>query len=188
MATDPGTRSPGHLYLMYSVGGYIHRISLALVNGVDIEDVAALRTDAAAFADVFKGVLGGDSSILAWGVAPTGMSTGYEEPFSPAIVGTHASSSPTYYSLTLTMSGNGTATSVGGAKGKTRVVWFTGGTLHPTAGTKQIPNTAEAPFVALANWLHTNLRCFADFYGQKAEPKSYVTCQFNARIQRTHGS
>lgn len=189
MSVDPGTRSPGSLYLVYTNGGYNHRCSAHFVDGVDIEDVAAARTDANAFAAAFKQVIPSEATILAWGLHAAGTSIGYEEPFSPTIPGTHAASAPLgYYSLTATMSGNGVATTVSGAKGKTRFVWFPGKAFSVAPGIKQYANSVDAGLVALANFFHTNLRLYADFFGQHAEPKAYITVQFNARVQQTHGT
>lgn len=187
MAVDPGTRSPGKLYLIYSVDGLTHRAGLNFIDGVDIEDISAARADATAFAAVFKGVIPTTASISGWGVAPAGMSVGYEEPFSPVIAGTHATSGPAMHSRTGTMSGNGVATTVAGAKGKTRLVFVGSNAFPPVPGLKKITNSTDASLVALANYLHTNLRMFADFYGQHAEPKTYITVQFNAKLQRTQG-
>jgi len=185
--TDPGTRSPGNLFLAYTLNAIQHKVKVRYITGVDMEDVSAARGDADAFAAVFKACLSNSESIGGWGLSdPAGLEL-YSEPFSPVIVGTIGASAVSN-SHTITLSGLGVPTGVGGAKGKTRVMIFEGGVINSAMGVKTSLVAAHAGLTGLQAWLHSNLRCFADYYGQHAEPKTYVTHQWNARAQRIHGA
>lgn len=188
MVTDPGTRSPGKLILWYLAFGNEHRVSVNYIAGTDIEDITACRADATDFANALKVCMESNRSITAWGIQPAGDPVGYREAFTTPIAGTHAASGAGYNSWELTLSGNGVSLGVGSATGKTHVSWFPGAVLSNSGGTKQFAVSGDAGLTALSAWLHTNLRCFADYYGQHAEPKSYATCQFNAHVQKKLGS
>jgi hypothetical protein len=175
------------VFLAYSGGGIQHKAKLKYIDGVDIEAVSACRADATAFANVFKALIQGLMLIDGWGLEdPTGTVI-YSEPFTPAISGT-GSGSFSSLSHTITLSGLGVPTGVGSAKGKTRVVVFDGGHLVSGTGVKESNVASDAGWAAFSSWLHSNLRCFADYYGQHAEPKTYLTHQYNARAQRVHGT
>ena len=188
MPTDPGTRSPGKLGLLYGTFGHNHVCAIHFVTGTDINGVSAIRTEAAAFAAALKQVLSPDTVITGWRIILPGGSTGYEEAFGTPINGTHSASGTGYASYTLTLSGLGVPTSVGGSKGKTRVVWFPWNAFPPGSLVKQLAVSGDAGLTALKNYLHASTMCFADFYGQHAEPHAWATVQFNARIQRTVGT
>ena len=188
MATDPGTRSPGSLYLRYNVGIDQHICAVKYINGVDIQALTPARADAVALATKLKDCLPlNNSSIVAWGLKDANGSPAYEEVFTTPYGGAKNGAGQMYASLTLTIPGLGVPTTVGGAKGKTRFVWFCGGAyLAPIRSKLYTPIPAEIN--AVIELLHSNLRYFADFYGQHAEPKARVTVEYNARIQKSLGT
>jgi len=188
LPTDPGTRSPGRLVLLYNTFAHNHQAGAHFVTGTDLTAISAIRTEANAFAAAFKQVLSPDTNITGWRIVMPDGTTGYEELFSPAIPGTHSASGTGYVSYSVTLSGLGVPTTVGGARGKTRVVAFTWNAFPPGGGVKQYAVSGDTGLTALSNYLHSSLKVWADFYGQHAEPHSWATVQFNAHVQRTSGN
>jgi hypothetical protein len=188
MPTDPGTRSPGFLTLVYSHAGDNHEASVRFITGVDLNDVSAIRTDATNLAAAVRAVFPGSCTINAWRIKDPNHVRLYEEAFAPTLAGTHAAAGTDWRSITYTVTGKGVATGVTVASGQTRFELFTGNFKQPAAGDKFILASADTALAALVSLFHTNLRYFADYFGQHAEPRSAVTIQFNAAVQRRKGA
>lgn len=188
MPTDPGTRSPGFLTLVYSHAGDNHEASVRFINGVDLNDVTAIRTDASNLAAAVKVVLPPTCVINAWRIKDPNHVRLYEEAFSPTIAGTHATSGNDWRSSTCTITGKGVSTGVTVASGQCRLELFTGHAHQPIAGEKFFLASSDASWNTLVTLLHTNLRYWADYFGQHAEPRQAITVQFNAAVQRRKGS
>ena len=189
MATDPGTRSPGSLVLFYNDRGHEHTCSVALVDGVDINGVAALRADATALADVVAGVLPSNREITGWGIKPKPTGSTYREAFSEVIPGTHGTDSGTtdFFSYTWSVMGRSAGTGVGAARGSTRMVLHVGNIHVISAGDLIYTGASDGALIALVDNLGASTRYFADFYGQKADFTGRITVQFNAHTQRVLG-
>jgi hypothetical protein len=189
MATDPGTRSPGSLVLFYTDRGHDHSCSVALVAGVDINGVAALRTDATALASLVAALLPNNRSIVAWGIKPKPAGSSYREAFGTPFPGTHGTDSGTtdFFSFTWSIMGRAAGTGVGAARGSTRMVLHVGNIHVIGAGDLIYTGATDAALTALTAALSASTRFYADYYGQKADPTGRVTVQFNAHTQRTLG-
>lgn len=189
MATDPGTRSPGSLVLFYDDRGIEHTCSVSLVDGVDINGVADLRTDATALAAVVAGVLPSNRTITGWGIKPKPTGSSYREAFATPIPGVHGTDSGTtdFFSYTWTIMGRSAGTGVGAARGGTRMVLYVGNIHVIAAGDLTYVGAADTALNALVANLSASTRYFADYYGQKADFTGHVTVQFNAHTQRVLG-
>lgn len=189
MATDPGTRSPGSLVLFYNDRGYEHTCSVALVAGVDIDGVAALRSDATTLAPLVAALLPSNREIVGWGIRPKPSGSSYREAFSSPIPGTHGTDSGTtdFFSYTWTINGRAAGTGVGAARGTTRMVLHVGNIHVVGAGDLIYTGATDAALDALVAQFAASTRYFADFYGQKADFTGRVTVQFNAHTQRVLG-
>ena len=188
MATDPGTRSPGKLALVYTTAGRQHEASVRFLTGVDINDITTIRTNATTLAGLVKAVLPVASQITAWRIKdPNGLRL-YEEAFSPVIAGTHSASGNAWVSTTITITGKGVPIDLAHAAGQCRFPIYTSNAYAFGAGTRFINSNFDASLQALVDHMHSNLRYFADFFGQHAEPRSTVTVQFNAYTQRKYGT
>lgn len=185
---DPGTRSPGFLTLVYTTAGRQHEASVRFINGVDLNDVSTIRTNATDLANQVKTVLPVGSTISAWRIkSPTGVRL-YEEAFSPVIAGLHAAGGTASVSSTLTITGKGVPVTLEKASGQTRFVLYTGNAYVPPAGARYIASSTDASLLNLVALLHSNLRYYADYYGQHAEPRSTVQVQYNAYTQKRYGT
>ncbi len=189
MAVDPGTRSPGALVLFYNDRGHEHSCSVALVAGVDINGVAALRADAVALAPLVAALFPSNRSITGWGIKPRPSGSTYREAFAEPIVGSHGTDSGTtdFFSYTWTLMGRSAGTGVGAARGTTRMVLHVGNIHVIGAGDLIYVGATDAALDALVAGLAASTRYFADFYGQKADFTGRVTVQFNAHTQKTLG-
>lgn len=189
MATDPGTRSPGALVLFYNDRGYEHSCSVALVAGVDIDGVAALRSDATALAPLVAALLPNNREITGWGIRPKPSGSSYREAFTTPFTGTHGTDSGTtdFFSYTWTIMGRSAGTGVGAARGTTRMVLHVGNIHVIGAGDLIYTGGADAALTALLAAIVASTRFFADYYGQKADPTGRTTVQFNAHTQRVLG-
>ena len=188
MPTDPGTRSPGFLTLVYSHAGDNHEASVRFINGVDLNDVTSIRTDANNLAAAVKAVLPSTCVINAWRIKDPNHVRLYEEAFSPTIAGTHTASGNDWRSFTATVTGKGVSTGVTVASGQCRLELFTGSAHQPAAGEKFFLASGDTGWSALTTLLHSNLRYWADYFGQHAEPRQAITTQFNAAVQRRKGT
>lgn len=189
MAVDPGTRSPGSLVLFYNDRGNEHSCSVALVAGVDIDGVAALRADAVALAPLVAALLPSNRSITGWGIKPRPSGSTYREAFSSPFGGTHGTDSGTtdFFSYTWSIMGRSAGTGVGAARGATRMVLHVGNIHVIGAGDLIYTGAADTALNALVADFAASTRYFADYYGQKADFTGRVTVQFNAHTQRTLG-
>lgn len=189
MAVDPGTRSPGSLVLFYNDRGHEHTCSVTLVAGVDIDGVAALRSDAVALAAVVAQVLPSNRSITGWGIKPRPSGSTYREAFDAPVVGLHGTDSGTtdFFSYTWSIMGRSAGTGVGSARGTTRMVLHVGNIRVIGAGDLIYTGAGDAGLTALLGNLAASTRYFADWYGQKADFTGRVTVQFNAHTQRVLG-
>src|SRR5689334_7083113 len=177
---DPGTRSPGKLALVYGNPAVIHQLAVNFINGVDLNDSSAIRVDANELASTVAIVLPNTETIQGFKVlSPTGVNL-YQESFGVPYVGSHVAVAgyPQFYSPSLTIPGNGVPTSLTTGSGRTKVVVFARHAYAFTAGEKRITAIPDLPLSQFIDNLHTNLRYFADFYGQHAEPAGYVDVQF----------
>lgn len=189
MATDPGTRSPGSLVLFYNDRGHEHSCSVTLVAGVDINGVAALRSDAMALAPLVAAMFPSNRSITGWGIKPRPSGSTYREAFDTPIVGSHGTDSGTtdFFSYTWTINGRSAGTGVGAARGTTRMVLHVGNIHVISAGDLIYTGASDSAMASLLDNLATSTRYFADFYGQKADFTGRITVQFNAHTQKTLG-
>jgi len=187
--SPPLTRSPGKLALFYTDGVINHRMAVNYINGVDVSDVPACRGDANALAALFADVLDTSQSITAWGILSNEGATLFTEPFSPAIGGGHsiASGMRAYLSSSLTIPGLGVPTSILAGSGHTLVRWFPLGSYAFAPSTKAINPGTDTELQNFYDNLDTNLRYFADYYGQHANTMGRVDVQFNAAMQRRWG-
>lgn len=188
MATDPGTRSPGKLCLVYTSAGRQHECSVRFINGVDINDIATIRTNATTLAGLVKAILPVAASITAWRVKDPAGTRLYEEAFSPVIAGTHNATGNPWVSATLTITGKGVPIDLAHASGQCRFVVYTSNSYQWAAGARYVASSQDASLQALVDHMHSNLRYFADFFGQHAEPRSTVQVQFNAYTQKRYGT
>lgn len=188
--TAPSTRSPGKLAIMYNNTLTRHQAVVNFITGVDIEDVATIRTNADALGEIIKACLTNTETLTGFRILASDGSRLYEENFASAKVGTHAVATgvPAYYSATVTIPGNGVPTLLAAGSGRTIFRLFTRNAVAFPIGGKYLATPVDAAFVALQNHLKTNLRYFADFYGQHADPSGVFACQFNAAIQRRIGT
>lgn len=189
MATDPGTRSPGALVLFYTDRGHEHSCSVALVDGVDINGVAALRADATTLAADVAGLLPNNREVTGWGIKPRPSGSSYREAFTTPYTGTHGTDSGTtdFFSYTWSIMGRAAGTGVGAARGSTRMVLHVGNIHVIGAGDLIYTGATDSALTALLADLAASTRYFADFYGQKADFTGRVTVQFNAHTQRVLG-
>jgi len=189
MATDPGTRSPGRLFIAYNDRGLEHSCGVRLVAGTDIQGVTDLRTDATDFANALAAALPVNRTITGWGLRLATGGPSYTEAFPDPIPGTHGfnASVPDYYSATVTLDGRSAGTGVGAARGNSRIVLFTGNAYNMAVGQTIMVGTVDPALVSLAFILGESTRLWADFYGQKIDWTGRVTLQFNAAIQKSKG-
>jgi len=185
---DPGTRSPGKLVLVYTAAGRQHEAGVHLLNGVDLNDITTLGTNAASLAAVVKAVLPAASTITAWRIKDPAGTRLYEAAFSPVIAGTHAASSTAWVSATLTITGKGVPVDITKATGQTRFVLYTSSAYGINPGVRFLNSNTDTALQALVDHFHSNLRYFADFYGQHAEPRATVQVQLNAYTQKRYGT
>lgn len=189
MAVDPGTRSPGSLVLFYNDRGHEHSCSVALVAGVDINGVTALRADAVALAPLVAACLPSNRSVTGWGIKPRPRGSSYREAFDTPFVGSHGTDSGTtdFFSYTWTINGRSAGTGVGAARGSTRMVLHVGDIHVISAGDKIYSGATDVAFAALIANFASSTRYFADYYGQKADFTGRITVQFNAHTQKVLG-
>lgn len=189
MATDPGTRSPGKLFIKYNDRGLVHTCSVALVADTDIQGVTDLRADATSFAGALATCLPSNRTITGWGLRLSDGGPSYEEAFADAIPGSHATDSgyPDYYSATVSVMGRSAGTGVGAARGSSRIVMFTGNAYPMPPAGQILIGTVPAAISSLVAILAASTRMWADFYGQKVDFTGRLTLQFNAAIQKSKG-
>lgn len=189
MATDPGTRSPGRLFIEYNDRGLVHTCGVRLVAGTDIQTVTDLRADATALATALAAALPSNRTITGWGLRLAEGGPSYTEAFPDPIPGTHAtiSGNPDYFSATVSLGGRSAGTGVGSARGSSRIVLFTGNAYSMAVGAVIVTGTLDPALVSLIAVLAESTRMWADFYGQKEDFTGRVTLQFNAAIQKSKG-
>lgn len=189
MATDPGTRSPGRLFIAYNDRGLDHTCGVRLVAGTDIQGVTDLRADAATFANALAAALPSNRTITGWGLRLSTGGPSYSEAFPDPIPGSHSQEGAylDYYSATVSLAGRSAGTGVGAARGSSRIVLFAGNAFPMAIGSTILTGTIPAALSSLAFVLGESTRLWADFYGQKVDWVGRVTVQFNAAIQKSKG-
>lgn len=170
------------------MGDIAHEASVRLVHGVDLDDIAALRTDAIEIAEAMQPLLTAAFTIVGWRVKDATHVRVYEEFFTTGYVGVHTSTLQEWKSFSLTLTGRGVSPTVTEARGQTRFPLYTGASYPPVAGEKWIDGTADVHWAGLVSTFNLSTRYFADMFGQKAVPRALVMAQFNAHVQRVHGS
>ena len=187
MATDPGTRSPGHLFLRYSAGVSLHTTSLRFVDGVDLNDIATIRGDVNPWSDDVAACLPNTHSVNEWGIRSNEGTVLYAEAFAVPKVGTKGTGMPNYNSSTVYIEGHGNSIAAGSLFGHMGFRLFCGGCIIFTPGLKRLVIASDPNFQRLADNLNLSTRIFADFYGQKGDVAAYAPVQFNAHAQRVLG-
>lgn len=189
--TDPGTRSPGHIFWRYTHAGKPRTMSCRLVNSADLVDLTAIRAAAFGFASDIAVCLPNTVVIPSWGIKGNDGHSEIEESFISPIAGTVgvAVGLDDFFSTTLTIEGRGGATTIGGASGRALIRFHVGGTLQPLQG-KKLYTLSELGlgYVTLLSNLNDNTVFFADYYGQKADAIGSLPYQFNAHTQRKDGT
>jgi hypothetical protein len=187
--TAPPTLSPGKLALVYNYLSITHQASVNFVNGVDLDDIASIQTDAETLATYTGEVLPAPARITGYKVlSPTGQVL-YRGSFSGPVLGSHGSDPgfPAFYSPTLKIMGRGAPTTLLTGSGHCSYLLFTRNAYPFVVGEKELP-VFDTPLAALMTQLNTNLRVWADFYGQHADTTGEVFTQFHAHEQKRNGS
>ena len=186
--TDPGTRSPGHLGLIYThaTTSAVHTSFIRLVVGVDLNDWTSLAADAATWATALHTAIGGDTVLTDWALKDNAGRLLHREPLAAPLAGTISGTNP-WRSFTVTLVGTGNAISVAHAKGGILNRVFTGDAYDPVPGAKAITIAGHAGLVAVKAMFDASTRIFADFYGQKGDVHATAPVQLNAYAQRHRG-
>lgn len=191
----PPTRTPGSLKLKYTKNGLQHTCSVNFLANIDINDIAARRVNANELAALVQAVSTNTTFITDWSLYTRPGAVGpptliYTEPFSPVIQGTfgHVTGARDYLSLTTTVTGQGTPGAPGYTTGPCRMVVFIGDGIFPLPGSKTIASNITPQWDAMITGLAQSTSFWADFYGQKAMPHINMPVQWNAHVQRVHGS
>lgn len=192
----PPTRTPGSLKLLYKHAGLDHKMTVNLLANVDINDFVARRGDANQLADLVADVVPNSVTIGGWGLyTRPGVGTPpqliYQESFPNGIIGAAApvTGYRDYNSNTVTLTGRGTPGGPGYAAGEMRLVVFCGIAIRPEPGEKSRPiANLTSDWVLLQQFLDSSPNLWADFYGQKGHTRPLAPLQFNAHVQRVHGT
>lgn len=187
----PITRSPGKLSLIYSNNRVVHRSGVNFIDGIDIEDVVAIRADATELAEATMEVLPVTEVITAWQIHNADGVRLYTENFATPFAGQHGNvgSGTPYYSISLAIPGRGAAVTVAGGSGGTIYRLYTRQAYLPVAGERfLLAGQIDGALSQLVGTLNGNLRYYADFYGQHADTSGTFPVQFNAYVQRHTGS
>jgi hypothetical protein len=188
--TDPGTRSEYKLVLFYSDTDVVHQVGVNAVVGLNPDPIDPVRTDAEDLAALVAACLPNSRDVVSWALQdPTGL-TLWAEAFPTPYSGTHGTSPslPDYRSTTVNILGKGNPVIIGGASGRVGFRLFTGNAYFWPSGAKYLSTPVDLPMGSLIGWLNSNLRWFADFYGQHADTTGLVAVQFHAHTQRVAGS
>lgn len=187
--TDPGTRSPGKIVLLYNNGLNDHLIGANFVGEVFPSDISDIRTEAEAFAAVVAHLLLPSGFVNAWRVTDPVGGNLYEESFDPPVEGTTTPDPDLLISqsFSLTSTGKGQAPSFGVKKGNTRTVLFPGYYNPANWGETYIDASSDNYDDAIVDFLGDSTLIGADFYGQKATYKQLYLVQVNAHWQKNYG-
>lgn len=190
--TLPGTLRPGFAFFRYGevAGTLAHVASLGINHVVDISDIAAMRTEMNAVTDLVQRVIPAALSITSWGIMLPDRSVYYEEAYGTAKVGSHgaATNAVNWKSATVTLTGKGQPPAPGGCVGQTRLELFTYNAYFFQPGQQFIASTGALPLDDLAVYLALNSVVWADNFGQEAIVRGRYPVQFNAAVQRKHGT
>lgn len=187
MATDPGTRSPGHMFLTYTSPSATHTVSARLVDGVDLDDITTLRTESVLWANALKAMLPNTHKVTEFGLRSNEGTILYRETYAVAFTGTHGTTGENWASYTVYIEGTGNSIGAGFEFGHMGFRAFVGAAYQPVAGTKALPITTDAGSSGMKTMLDGSTIIFADFYGQKGDVRSQMPVQFNAHAQRRLG-
>lgn len=190
--TDPTTRSPGHLVLIYSdsVSGEIHKMSNRLMLGVDLGNTAVLQAEADAWAAKAFPCVTSNLQFTEWqakdnsgAVVNGGLLTG------GPLVGTHNQTVNAQRWLSQTVDFEGKGHSVPPyCHGPSRFRLFIQGALLFIRGQKFVSANSDATYKAMKDFMNASTVVGADFYGQKAVFQDLLPVQFNASAQRRVGT
>jgi hypothetical protein len=185
----PPTLSPGKLALVYDMSGVPHQASVNFIDGVNVNDITTIAADAQTLAGFVGAVLPDTCNITGFKVlSPEGL-TLYAAALSSNVVGTHTTNPgmPEYASPTIKIMGHGAPVSLFSGSGHCSLMLFTSNAYTLVPNSKQL-NAFDGPLLALMGHLNSNLRYWADFYGQHADTTGKVFVQFNAHEQKRTGS
>lgn len=191
--TQPTTRSPGKLELLYAkTGGLVrHSIGWHFILGVDLSNIALLEAEAARLATLLAPVLMTDMTIADWRIKLPDGSTYYAAPLPAAQVGTRTAQlgMQNYLSTTLCFRGRGNPPSPGICVGQVSSRAFIGGGWAIPPAAKSISALSSG---VLTDWVDNGLNAStylpADFYGHQADISYILPVQWNASAQRRLGS
>lgn len=188
--TPPGTVSPGRLLILYhDTFGLEHNCGANFKLGVDFDDIAAIRTEAEAFATAAMDMCLSSSAATGWRITDIDGVFLYEESFDDPIPGgvTPDSGDISSQSTTLGARGKGVGPTVGTGVGTTRTFVFTG-FLQSTGMLNSLWKPGDAGYNStLIDYLNGSLIVGADRYGQGANYKDSYTVQINAHVQKRYG-
>lgn len=186
----PTTLSPGYLALVYTNTSHLHKTTMRLSWGVDMEDVGALRIVASRWAEAVAGVLTNENQVRGFELQDPAHVRLYEEAFGEPFDGTHSGDdgeNTGAYSRTLAVTGRGVGDSVFNQTGQWLGRIFVGRSYVWPSGVKFVPSDLDAATEALWTFYNECLVGPADFYGQHVEVRTSLPVQYNAFAQNHWG-
>jgi len=187
---DPGTRSPGHVFVQYTHQGKQRTFSMRLQAGVDPSMITAIKTDLEPIAAFFAACMPLSSLIYGFGLKGNDGSVRYRGFFDTAKPGLRGVSGGQldWLSTTITLQGRGGAIAFGDASGVALTRFHIGGIVPMLPGSKYVSLALTGTyFTDLQTALNLDTKFFADFYGQKADVSDRAPIQFNAHTQAEDG-
>lgn len=189
---DPGTRSPGHLVLVYNdlTNGEIHKCSSRFLVGIDLGNTAVLQAEADAWAGNVQHCIINNLQLTEWQAKNAAGVVVNGGPLTGApLVGTHGINVNAQKWLSQTVDFEGKGRSVPPfCHGPSRFRIFIQGALIFTRGMKYFSAATDASYLGLKNFMNASTVIGADYYGQKANFVDNLPVQFNASAQRRVGT
>jgi len=188
--TIPTTRSPGKIGLVYLTTGLQHKAHVWTVAGTSLETITTMRSTAVAMALAARQCLPAASTILGWEIVMPDGHIGYSENFPAPYAGTHTTVAglAAFVSRTVCLSGRGIGADLNTAHGQIKYTLFCSNAFPINPSQKALTVGSDAGLSALYSFFHTNVICFADFYGQHGEPNPLAPIQSNAYYQKKYGN
>lgn len=191
--TQPATRSPGYLALIYQHTSQLlpHRMRVRLQLGADPYNSGQMSTAADSWSDAASGILNPGFNITGWASYNADGDSVLTGSFGASIPGAHSSPVGTqdYKSATITFTGRGIPGSTGECSGEARNVVFCGATYLFVPGERKFVIATDAALVLYVNFLVANgVKLWGDYYGNRAGARGLATVQYNAATQKRSGT
>lgn len=188
---EPSSRSPGYLVLKYTALGRLHRASFRLVEGVDLDNIDMLRTQAEEWGYAFSQFAASTHEATGWELHSPERIRLYQEAFATAYTGVHSEAlgvNERWQSSTLTFTGRGVGDSVTTKVGNALTRFFVGATYQFIKGQKFLDKDSDAGLTAMYDFLDGCIIGPADFYGQHVEMRHEIATDWNSFAENHWGA